>query len=108
MKKWINDNGEIYNGKYVIVGERKYISPSESKLAELGYHKVEPQVIEPTIDDLTQPYKDALASEDYKVIKCMEAFLRGKPLPYDIDLLGEARDALRDNINEIERSGEQE
>lgn len=101
--KWTK-NGETYNGKYVIVDGIKYISPSANKLAELGYTAVaeEPQVIEPTIDEKTQPYKDALADEDYKVIKCMEAFLRGLPQPYDINVLGEARDAIRDEINALE------
>lgn len=101
--KWTK-NGEQYNGKYVIVDGIKYISPSETKLQELGYTAMaeEPQVYEPTTDELTRPHKDALAAEDYKVIKCMEAFLRGLPLPYDINVLGEARDAIRDEINALE------
>lgn len=108
MTKWINSNNEEYNGRYVIADGIKYISPSSEKLAELGYTMVveEPQVIEPTTDELTRPHKDALAAEDYKVIKCMEAYLRGLPLPYDIDALGAARDAIRDVINELERGGE--
>ena len=103
MAKWIKDNEE-YNGRYVVDNGIKYICPSESKLTELGYTMVveEPQEYTPTTDELTQPYKDALAAEDYKVIKCMEAYLRGKPLPYDIDTLGEARDELREQINALE------
>ena len=106
--KYINEQGEVYNGRYVVADGIKYISPSETKLAELGYHVVveEPQVYEPTTDELTRPHKDALAAEDYKVIKCMEAYLRGLPLPYDIEALGQARDAIRDVINELEGGGE--
>ncbi len=107
MTRYINEHGETYNGKFVVVDGIKYISPSANKLAELGYHVVvdEPQVYEPTTEELTRPYKDALAAEDYKVIKCMEAFLRGLPLPYDINVLGEARDAIRDEINALEEGG---
>lgn len=108
MTRYINDKGEYYNGRYVVAEGVKYLSPSETKLAELGYTAVveQPQVIEPTTDELTRPHKDALAAEDYKVIKCMEAYLRGLPLPYDINALGEARDNIRDVINELERGSE--
>lgn len=40
-----------------------------------------------------------LGSGDYKVIKCMEAFLCGEPLPYDITALHAERQALREIIN---------
>lgn len=45
--------------------------------------------------------KQDLASSDYKIIKCMECFLLGKELPYDINALHEERQAKRDEINEI-------
>ena len=104
MARYINEQGEPYNGRYVIQEGVKYLRPSEAKLLALGYRKVEEEVAtyEPTTEERTRPFKDTLASEDYKVIKCMEAYLRGLPLPYDIDVLGAARDAVRDQINEIE------
>ena len=107
MAKWIKD-GEQYNGRYVVADGVKYLSPSREKLAALGYRKVEEEVAtyEPTIEERTRPFKDTLAGEDYKVIKCMEAYLRGLPLPYDIDVLGAARDAVRDQINKIEEEEE--
>lgn len=103
MARYIKDN-DYYDGKSIVVGDRRYISPSEAKLLALGYRKVEEEVAayEPTTEERTRPFKDTLASEDYKVIKCMEAYLRGLPLPYDIDVLGAARDAVRLQINEIE------
>jgi hypothetical protein len=83
-------------------------------LEAAGYHKAAPHqpteeeaaTYEPTTEERTRPFKDTLAGEDYKVIKCMEAYLRGLPLPYDIDVLGAARDAVRDQINEIEEEEE--
>lgn len=108
MARYINDKGEVYNGRYVIIEGVKYLRPSEEKLLALGYRKVEEEVAtyEPTTEERTRPFKDTLASEDYKVIKCMEAYLRGLPLPYDIDVLGAARDAVRDQINKIEEEEE--
>lgn len=44
-----------------------------------------------------------LASTDYKIIKCSECSLAGVELPYDIVELHTARQALRDEINELEK-----
>lgn len=46
--------------------------------------------------------KAQLASTDYKVIKCSEAQMAGEELPYDIVALHAERQALRDQINELE------
>ena len=40
---------------------------------------------------------------DWKIIKCYEASLQGKELPYDIDALMASRQRLRDQINELQR-----
>lgn len=39
---------------------------------------------------------------DWKVIKCYEASLQSKPMPYDIDNLMEKRQKMRNRINEIQ------
>jgi len=39
---------------------------------------------------------------DWKVIKCYEASLQSKPMPYDIDDLMEKRQMMRNRINEIQ------
>lgn len=39
---------------------------------------------------------------DWKVAKCTEYQLLGKELPYDIEELGAARQAVRDEINLIQ------
>ena len=57
MKQYINDNGEIWDGKPITVGEYTYMAPSEDILALAGYHEyVAP---EPTQEELL-----AMAKED--------------------------------------------
>lgn len=46
--------------------------------------------------------KESLNNSDYKVIKCYEASLRGKEMPYDFDILSLERQSIRDRINELE------
>lgn len=46
--------------------------------------------------------KAQLAAEDYKVIKCFEAQMCGEELPYDIQELHAARNAIRAQINELQ------
>ena len=48
-----------------------------------------------------QPYK-LLAKDDYKIIKCFEAYMLGQELPYDIHALHEEREALREQIRKME------
>lgn len=49
-----------------------------------------------------QKLKDELSASDYKIIKCYEASLVGKELPYNILEVHSERQALRDRINELE------
>lgn len=49
--------------------------------------------------------KRKISDTDYKIIKCHEYTLVGKPLPYDIEALHAERQALRDKINELEGGG---
>ena len=46
--------------------------------------------------------KAQLSATDYKIIKCSEAQLVGEELPYNIEELHNERQALRDQINELE------
>lgn len=46
--------------------------------------------------------KAELDSTDYKIIKCSECSLAGEEMPYDIVALHAQRQALRDEINELE------
>lgn len=47
--------------------------------------------------------KETLESSDYQIIKCYEYALNNLALPYDIAALHEERQALRDQINELEK-----
>jgi len=49
-----------------------------------------------------QQLKARLAETDYKIIKCYEYQLAGLELPYDIQTLHAERQAIRDQINELE------
>lgn len=67
MAKYINEQGEAYNGRYVISEGVKYLHPSERKLEELGYSKVEEMqeepmanTYEPTIEERLTELKQQL------------------------------------------------
>lgn len=67
------------------------------------------QMIAPVeIVEMTEPQanvyslKRQLASTDYKVIKCTEYLMAGLSAPYDITTLNAERQAIRDEINELE------
>lgn len=72
---------EAYNGEYTIEDEQQ---TSEELIAEL---------------------KAQLNATDYKIIKCSEYQLAGQDLPYDIAELHAQRQALRDQINQLEQEG---
>ena len=63
---------------------------------------------EPTEEQLKQSriaeLKYQLNSTDYKIVKCSECSLAGEELPYDIAALHAQRQALRDEINELENA----
>ena len=46
--------------------------------------------------------KSELQESDYKVIKCAEAMCINAELPYNMTVLHNERQALRDKINELE------
>lgn len=48
--------------------------------------------------------KHEIESSDYKIIKCYEYALNNLPSPYNMIELHEERQALRDQINELEES----
>lgn len=82
---WSEANEEIarkeaYNGEYTIVDDGVEPTPTE-KIAEL---------------------KKRLSATDYKVIKCAECELLGEEMPYDVAALHAERQAIRDEINNLE------
>jgi hypothetical protein len=66
----------------------------------------EPAEQKPTEEELRRleilTLKGKLAADDYKIIKCAEYTAAGRELPYNIEELNAARDALRAEINALE------
>ena len=62
------------------------------------------EMLEQEIRNLTSELESSVSDiGDWKIVKCYEASLKGKPMPYDIQELTEARQAVRDRINELQR-----
>lgn len=105
---------KIIDGKAVIKSRNQivvkkdgmqYISPREEIILEDGWEVYEPTQeaeSEEKPEHRAEQARADLADSDYKVIKCMEAYLCGEPLPYDIAELHKERDAQRLTINEFE------
>lgn len=72
---------EAHNGEYTIEDDGKE-KPVTEQIAEL---------------------KKQLSATDYKVIKCAECQLLGMEMPYDVADLHAERQAIRDEINRLER-----
>jgi len=106
-----------YDGRITLDGMQIF-NPSVAQLEAAGYVEyIEPVPAEPTERELferqalaereahfaqARVLREELAQEDYKVIKCMEAYLTGVELPYDIGTLSAERNAKRVRINELE------
>lgn len=90
--------------KIVVVKDgMQIINPNEATLMADGWEVYNPVVI--PAGELVPEDDHAmseLGSGDYKVIKCMEAYLCGEPLPYDIRQLHAEREALRAIVNNNE------
>lgn len=112
MKQYIKDGKIKFRNEIVIrKNGMQTINPSEEMLLADGW--VEYEVPQPTpltaeeqsrIDKQNEirHLKEELSESDYKVIKCIEAYLCGEALPYDIAELHRERDSQRARINEIE------
>ena len=96
------------SGKKIVVDGCVILNPTKEQLQEAGWREVVPPT--PTEEEIAQQQreariwelKDQLAQGDYKIIKCAEAQLTGEPMPYDIEALVAERNAMRDEINELE------
>lgn len=84
---WCNANNAFIEQ----IGERRY------EIKEIPAPTPE-EIKEQQIAEL----KAQLDATDYKIIKCSECSLAGVELPYDIVALHAQRQAIRDEINELE------
>ena len=58
---------------------------------------------EKTSEEKIAELKAQLTATDYKVIKCSECQLAGQEMPYDVAELHAERQAIRDQINQLEQ-----
>lgn len=87
----------------------QYINPREDIILADGWEVL----VEPVVSDEQNARQEAenaaadarvsLTDSDYKIIKCMEAYLCGEALPYDIVSLHKERNEQRALINDLER-----
>lgn len=99
MKQYINDNNEYYDGISVVIGDTRYVSPSEELILQAGYHKVE----EPQADPLELARGNKLmAIEDYDQSDHVnQFFLGGVPMWLDAP----TRQQLRISIEAYQATG---
>ena len=96
------------SGKKIVVDGCVILNPTKEQLQEAGWTEVVPPT--PTAEEIAQrqreqriwELKDQLAQGDYKIIKCAEAQLMGEEMPYNVAELVAERNAMRDEINELE------
>ena len=87
------------------------LEPNEEQELFCTYEEVEGKIVQswgvrdlpPSV--LISRAKKQLDETDYQIIKCAEYQLAGLPCPYDIEVLHEKRQTLRDQINEWEELG---
>ena len=60
MARYINDNGDYYDGGSIVIGDMRYLSPSEDIILQAGYHRVE----DPTPDPVDEAKAERLADID--------------------------------------------
>ena len=99
MTQYKNAKGEVYNGRYVDVEGRRYISPSRAKLLKLGYKEV--VTTPPPVDENEQriwQLKELLQESDYKAIKFAEGWISEE----DYAPIKAERQTIRDEINKLE------
>lgn len=59
--RYINDKGEYYDGGSIVIGNRRYVSPSEEIILLAGYHPYTPP--EPTEEQLLEMEKSKKINE---------------------------------------------
>lgn len=93
------------NANNAMIVEKTEQQESEDGTVDVKYYEI-CEVPEPTEEEIKQArivaLKAELDSTDYKIIKCSECSLAGVELPYDIAELHAQRQAIRDEINELE------
>lgn len=99
MAQYINDNNEYYDGISIVIGDTRYVSPSEELILQAGYHKVEEPLTDPL--ELARGNK-LMAIEDYDQSNNVnEFYLGGVPMWLDAP----TRQQLRISIEAYQATG---
>ena len=98
--------GQIFDGKYPPMAA-VWCNANNAFIEKIADSRYEIKAVPaPSEEEVKQAriaeLESQLASTDYKIIKCSECQLAGEELPYDIVALHTARQALRDEINELQ------
>ena len=99
--------GQVFNGSYP-PDAAVWCNKNNAHIEKIGDKLYEIKAVpERTEEEIKQDHiaelKEQLNSTDYKIIKCSECSLVGIELPYDIVELHAKRQALRDEINNLEK-----
>lgn len=81
----------------------EYSEEIAKKEAHNGEYTIVDDGIEKTTAEKIAELKKQLSATDYKVIKCSECQLLGLEMPYDVTALHAERQAIRDEINQLEQ-----
>lgn len=102
--------GQIFEEEYPVEAA-EWVNNNDAMIVEIESHgdirrfQIQ-EVPAPTEDEIkkrrVEQLKEELNTTDYKIIKCSEYQLAGIELPYDIATLHAQRQAIRDEINELE------
>ena len=76
-----------------------YRDMTEEEVAE--YNKSSEETAKLARAEEIEIIKQDLAQSDYKIIKCIECYLLGKEMPYDINALHAERQSKREAINSL-------
>lgn len=103
-----NNEGDYAPKVLTLDDGRQVINPTEAMYAEAGYYPyTQPEPSEAEVAEMErqasiESIKIQLAESDYKIIKIAECLACGLDAPYDVAALHQERQALRDQINELE------
>lgn len=103
--------GQIFEGKYPPEAA-VWCNANNAQIVVVEKHKYKiEEMRSPTQEEKNkiriEELKALLGSTDYKIIKCTECSLSGLELPYDIIELRATRQAIRDEINQLQGVGDE-
>ena len=99
MTQYINDNNEYYDGISVVIGDTRYVSPSEELILQAGYHKVEEQQADPLETAKQTKLSEIEAYDQSDAVN--QFYLGGVPMWLD----AQTRQQLRISIDAYQATG---